>query len=144
MFIGSSFQNYTHVNRVQASNQLPAENPNLKQQEEQSVALGTKTYDFTNMSRREYETLWQSGVLGEDLPPLILPKSGIDLTGAHGGVQQQMDAVYDEKINYVDFLEGRITYNKSENLPTEYVEQALETLLAFQGKNLQPTIYAQA
>lgn len=70
-------------------------------------------YDFTNMSRRELDELFREGKLDIDFPPLIVPEGGLDLTK---DIKAQMDAVYDNKINFIEYYEKSIEFNKS--LPT--------------------------
>ena len=103
-----------------------------------SSPVGATSYDFTNMSRREFDALWKAGEIDMDLPPLILPSEGIDLTK---NTKLQMDAVYDRKINYIEYFEGRIKYQQS--LPKtqehqkalDHYTKSLNVLLSLQGNS---------
>lgn len=95
----------------------------------------SSTYDFTDMSRREVNQLVKSGVM--DLPPLVLPEGGLDLTG---DVKAQMDAVYDNKINFIDrfkksidFLQTHASTQESRNM-LHYYQRSLNEMLALQGQ----------
>lgn len=102
---------------------------------ESVTSVESSTYDFTDMSRREVDQLVKSGVM--DLPPLVLPEEGLDLTG---DVKAQMDAVYDNKINFIDrfkksidFLQTHASTQASRNMLHRY-QSSLNEMLALQGQ----------
>lgn len=112
-------------------------NETVKQSVE-SVAATNHTndkYDFTNMSRNEYAQLVKAGKL--ELGTIIFPKGGIDLTG---DTKAQMEAVKDEKINYVDYLKGRIEYRKSIGESREPYQNTLNEILKLHGTSKDETM----
>ncbi len=96
--------------------------------------------DFTNMSPREFNDLFKSGGFGDELPPIVLPKNGMD---AHN---QNPNEILDQKFNYIDNARRIIAFNKSIGTSTELQDRELNKMLALQGKNIQkhPTINSMA
>lgn len=90
-------------------------------------------YDFTNMSRREYNQLVKAGVV--PLGYVVLPADGIDLTS---NPKAQMQAVQDEKINFIDYYQNRISYRESTGQSTENFRDVLADLQKLQGKAMNP------
>lgn len=112
-----------------------------------TAEISQRNYDFTNISRSEFDALWKSGEIDIDFPPLILPEGGLDITK---DTKAQADAVYENKINFIEYFEKAITYRKT-LAPTEENRQALEhyerglsSLIELQGKARQPNIDIQA
>lgn len=93
----------------------------------------TAVYDFTNMSRRAYNQLVKAGqvLLGY----VVLPAGGIDLTS---NTKAQMEAVQDEKINFIDYYQNRIAYRESTGQSTENFRDVLADLQKLQGKAVNP------
>ena len=90
-------------------------------------------YDFTNMSRREYNQLVKAGEV--PLGYVVLPADGIDLTS---NTKAQMQAVQDEKINFIDYYQNRIFYRESTGQSTENFRDVLADLQKLQGKAMNP------
>ncbi|WP_166423615.1 hypothetical protein [Paraglaciecola sp. 20A4] len=90
-------------------------------------------YDFTNMSRREYNQLVKAGEV--PLGYIALPTEGIDLTS---NTKAQMEAVQDEKINFIDYYQNRIAYRESTGQSTENFRDVLADLQKLQGKAIDP------
>ena len=80
-----------------------------------TAEISQRNYDFTNISRSEFDALWKSGEIDIDFPPLILPEGGLDITK---DTKAQADAVYENKINFIEYFEKAITYRKT-LAPTE-------------------------
>lgn len=95
----------------------------------------SEVYDFTNMSRREYNQLVKAGEV--PLGYIIFPADGIDLTS---NTQAQMEAVQDEKINFIDYYQNRIAYRESTGQPTENFRDVLADLQKMQGKAINPAL----
>ncbi len=112
-----------------------------------ATEINQRNYDFTNISRKEFNALWKSGEIDIDFPPLILPEGGLDITK---DTKAQADAVYENKINFIEYFEKAITYQKT--LPSteankqalEHYERGLSSLVELQGKARQPSIDIQA
>ena len=94
-------------------------------------------YDFTNMSRREFTQLVKNNEYTGGLPPIILPEAGIDMSRS---MQEQMDAVYDEKINFIQFLTDSKAFNRSIGQSTEYYDNILSKINQLQGKEKPPQL----
>jgi hypothetical protein len=92
-------------------------------------------YDFTNMSRREYNQLVKAGEV--PLGYVVLPADGIDLTS---NTKAQMEAVQDEKINFIDYYQNRISYRESTGQSTENFRDVLSDLQKLQGKEVNPAL----
>lgn len=90
-------------------------------------------YDFTNMSRQEYNQLVKAGEV--PLGYVVLPADGIDLTS---NTKAQMQAVQDEKINFIDYYQNRISYRESTGQSTENFRDVLADLQKLQGKAINP------
>lgn len=101
------------------------------------------TIDFTNMSRREFDELFKAGVIDMDIPPRILPLEGLDISKS---IKEQMNAVYDKKINYIEYFEGRIEYQKSLPVTQDqqkmfgHYKESLNALLSLQGEQRNPSV----
>lgn len=95
----------------------------------------SEVYDFTNMSRREYNQLVKAGEV--PLGYIIFPADGIDLTS---NTKTQMEAVQDEKINFIDYYQNRIAYRESTDQPTENFRDVLADLQKMQGKAINPAL----
>jgi len=94
-----------------------------------TVASGN--LDFTNMSPREFNNLFKSGGFGDDLPPIVLPKNGMD---AHN---QNPNEILDQKFNYIGSVSRIIAFNKSIGASTELHDRELNKMLGLQGKSVQ-------
>ncbi|MGO3300737.1 MAG: hypothetical protein ACTILD_08560 [Pseudoalteromonas sp.] len=75
------------------------------------------------MSRRKYNQLVKAGEV--PLGYIIFPTEGIDLTS---NTKAQMEAVQDEKINFIDYYQNRIAYQESTDQPTENFHDVLADL----------------
>lgn len=75
------------------------------------------------MSRRKYNQLVKAGEV--PLGYIIFPTEGIDLTS---NTKAQMEAVQDEKINFIDYYQNRIAYQESTDQPTENFRDVLANL----------------
>lgn len=125
------------------SQQLATTNSKSDVSQNASESVSTSNYDFTSISRREFDELWKAGEIDMDLPPLILPSEGIDITK---DMKLQMDAVYDKKINYIEYFEKRIDYQQS--LPAtpeqrkvlDHYKESLSVLLSLQGELRHPRV----
>ncbi|MGO2476867.1 MAG: hypothetical protein ACTH7Q_00615 [Pseudoalteromonas sp.] len=84
------------------------------------------------MSRRKYNQLVKAGEV--PLGYIIFPTEGIDLTS---NTKAQMEAVQDEKINFIDYYQNRIAYQESTDQPTENFRDVLANLPTCQLANLQ-------
>lgn len=93
----------------------------------------SNSIDFTNMSPNEFNNLYKSGEFGADLPPIMLPKSGLDATR---DTKQQMYAIQDQKFNYIDSIMHKIEFEKSIGASTEQDNIVLNKMLALQGKSI--------
>lgn len=93
----------------------------------------SNSIDFTNMSPSEFNSLYKSGEFGADLPPIMLPKGGLDATK---DTKQQMYAIQDQKFNYIDSIMHKIEFEKSIGTSTEQDNIVLSKMLALQGKSI--------
>lgn len=109
--------------------QLPAALQATNEQDTNNV------YDFTNMSRREYNQLVKAGEV--PLGYIVFPADGIDLTS---NTKAQMEAVQDEKINFIDYYQNRIAYRESTGQSTENFRDVLTDLQKLQGKAMNPAL----
>ena len=103
-------------------------------------SAGGNIYDFTNMSRKEFDSLWQNGKVPLKIPPLILPSEGLDLTK---DTKAQLDAAYDKNIDFIGHFQKLIEHQKSlPNTDTnqqtlKLYEDTLNTLASLQGKAME-------
>ena len=109
--------------------------------------IAARQYDFTSMSRSEYDEMWNNGELGIELPPTITSKEGLKLTNE---MKAQMDSAYDEKINYIEHYENTIKHYKTQPASAANVsaldraQRSLNKLLDLQGSARQPRVNIQA
>ena len=68
---------------------------------------------------------------------VVLPADGIDLTS---NTKAQMEAVQDEKINFIDYYQNRISYRESTGQSTENFRDVLSDLQKLQGKEVNPAL----
>lgn len=110
-------------------------------------SAGGNLYDFTNMSRKEFDRLWQNGKVPLKIPPLILPTEGLDLTK---DTKAQLDAAYDKKIDFIGHFQKLIEHQKSlPNADTnqqtlKLYEDALNTIRSLHGKAMEFGIWVEA
>ncbi|GAC32324.1 hypothetical protein [Paraglaciecola polaris] len=125
-----------HSSVSQSSNE-PHSNGNALPQTATLTDPATKneTYDFTSMSRREYNQLVKAGEV--PLGYIVLPSDGIDLTS---DTKAQMEAVQDEKMNFIDYYKSRISYRESTGQSTENFRDVLADLQKLQGKPMIPAL----
>ena len=103
-------------------------------------SAGGNIYDFTNMSRKEFDSLWQNGNVPLKIPLLILPSEGLDLTK---DTKAQLDAAYDKNIDFIGHFQKLIEHQKSlPNTDTnqqtlKLYEDTLNTLASLQGKAME-------
>lgn len=115
--------------------------PTIATQRQDSA--GGNIYDFTNMSRKEFDSLWQNGNVPLKIPPLILPSEGLDLTK---DTKAQLDAAYDKNIDFIGYFQKLIEHQKSlPNTDTnqqtlKLYEDTLNTLASLQGKAMESGI----
>ena len=86
----------SHTKSTAISSRAVQSRPAIATQRQDSAS--ENIYDFTNMSRKEFDGLWQNGKLPLKIPPLILPTEGLDLTK---DTKAQLDATYDKKIDFI-------------------------------------------
>ena len=104
-------------------------------------------YDFTNMSRQEFDSLFRDSKISVRIPPLILPSSGLDLTG---DTKIQLDSVYREKIDFIAHFREMVDYQKSlpdseaNRTALQYYENGFDVLSSLQGKAVKSSIDTQA
>ncbi len=137
--------NHLYTMMAQSTNSVNRQNVAAEGKEIAASAANNlpQNYDFTNMSRREFDQLWKAGEIKMDLPPLIVPEGGLDLTK---DTKAQMDAVYDNKINFIEYYQKSIEFQES--LPQteinqstlEHYEAGLNALMELQGKTRQSGI----
>ncbi len=137
--------NHLYTTMVQSTNSVSRQNVAAEGKEIAASAANNlpQNYDFTNMSRREFDRLWKAGEIKMDLPPLVVPEGGLDLTK---DIKTQVDAVYDNKINFIEYYQKSIEFQKS--LPQteinqrtlEHYETGLNALMDLQGKTRQSGI----
>lgn len=109
--------------------------------------IAQRHYDFTSMSRSEYDEMWNNGELGIELPPTVTSKEGLKLTNE---MKAQMDSAFDEKINYIEHYENTIKHYKAQ-LPSaanisalDRAQRSLNKLMDLQGAARQPRVNIQA
>jgi len=129
MLIGSSNPTYvtnTSLSNINSGTQSPTANVENTEYR-QVIADNTESinHDFTNMSPNEYSELVKSGEIKREHFILAFPAGGLDVTG---DINAQMEAASDVKIDYVAFIQERIDYNKSVNLPTDIYDNMLNEI----------------
>jgi hypothetical protein len=107
-----------------------------------STSVTPSVVDFTNMTPREFGNLHALGAFS-DLPPIALPKAGLDLTK---DTSQQMYAIQDEKVNYIDLINKQIAFKDSIGASSAQESSTLNKMLEMQGKFIphQPAIDSHA
>lgn len=121
-----------HSSVSQSSNEPDSSGNDLPQMATLTDApANNETYDFTNMSRREYNQLVKAGEV--PLGYIVLPSDGIALSS---DTKAQMEMVQEEKINFIDYYKSRISYRESTGQSTENFNDVLADLQKLQGKPL--------
>lgn len=101
-----------------------------------------EAYDFTRMSRREFYDVWREEQPGAHFP-LILPSDGLDLTK---DTKTQMESAYDQKINFLEHFEQRVTYQKTasasgaDQSTLNHYENTLSTIMSLQERPKAPSV----
>ena len=135
--ITQSNAQYINVNEIRTGGGiLPSKNDGNVSLRQESAAEATTSgsFDFTNMSPREFGDLVKSGGFGDDLPPLVfLPTYGKDTAQ----VQQMVTAMQDTKINYTKLVSNEIEFKKSIGASTDFETHLLNKMLALQGGSQQ-------
>jgi hypothetical protein len=98
-----------------------------------SASVTPSVVDFTSMTPREFGNLYALGGFS-DLPPIALPKAGLDLTK---DTSQQMYAMQDEKVNYIDLISKQIAFKDSIGASSAQESRTLNEMLEMQGKFIQ-------
>lgn len=89
-------------------------------------SIASSTVDFTSITPNEFGQLVKSGRFPE-LPPLVLPKK-IDLTKE---TTLQIEALNNEKVNYIDLIQKQIGFDKSLGKSTTYLDNLLNLMQSF-------------
>ncbi len=107
-----------------------------------SASVTPSVVDFTSMTPREFGNLYALGGFS-DLPPIALPKAGLDLTK---DTSQQMYTMQDEKVNYIDLINKQIAFKDSIGASSAQESRTLNEMLEMQGKFIkhQPVIDSHA
>lgn len=106
-----------------------------------------KAYDFNDMSRSEFDSLWRDGKIDVRLPPLVMPSNGLDLTK---DTKAQMEAAYNEQIDFIqhfqNWIEFQKTLPKTETNQTalKLYEDGLSLLTDLNGESMRSSVNAKA
>lgn len=140
----------SHANAMNSASRVVAGRQEFSAQRHEAAAearTDQKSYNFNDMSRSEFDSLWREGKVDMRLPPLILPSNGLDLTK---DTKAQMEAVYDEKIDFIQHFQQRMEFQNTQpsteanRVALKFYEDGLNILNNLKGETIKSCVDLKA